>query len=139
MKFFYEWALLFHFTIYDKSNLHIKIDTICYLQQTAAYSWLQPHRLHHQDINIRLTHIDAYSFPLLLKSVLGAIQCMIDLRYRDVHNISSSMMLKHVANLSIGVSIIVYRLNDFRLIKYSLLINIQLEFAINFIMEKWWK
>ena len=79
------------------------------MQQTAAYSWLQPHRLHHQDINIRLTHIDAYSFPLLLKSVLGAIQCMIDLRYRDVHNILSSMMLKHVANLSIGESIIEYR------------------------------
>ena len=108
MKFFYEWALLFHFTIYDKSNLHIKIDTICYLQQTAAYSWLQPHRLHHQDINIRLTHIDAYSFPLLLKSVLGAIQCMIDLRNRDVHNISSSMMLKHLTILSIGASIIEY-------------------------------
>ena len=35
------------------------------LQQTAAYSRLPPHRLHYQDINIRLTHIDAYSFPLV--------------------------------------------------------------------------
>ena len=56
------------------------------LQQTAAYSRLPPHRLHYQDINIRLTHIDAYSFPLLFnESVLGALQCMISFDNRNVH------------------------------------------------------